>query len=32
MGPKTYAGGQSPLSVDVRADSDGRFDIAIPSQ
>ena len=32
MGPEAYAGQGSPLTVDVRADSDGRFDIAIPSQ
>ena len=30
MGPAIYAGDQSPLVVDVRTDSDGQFDIAIP--
>jgi hypothetical protein len=32
MGPESYAGSQSPLTADVRADSDGTFDIAIPRQ
>jgi hypothetical protein len=30
LGPEKYAGQDSPLAVEVRADSDGRFDIAIP--
>ena len=30
MGPEVYAGNQSPLVVDVTADFDGQFDIAIP--
>lgn len=30
LGSPVYAGEQSPLVVDVRLDSDGRFDIAIP--
>jgi hypothetical protein len=32
MGPPIYAGEQSPLIVDVRPDSDGKLDIAIPRQ
>lgn len=32
MGPQRYAGDQSPLVVDIRADSDGQFDVAIPRQ
>ena len=32
MGPEVCAGDRSPLVVDLRADSDGRFDIAIPQQ
>lgn len=31
LGPEIYAGNQSPLIVEVRGDSDGRFDITIPS-
>lgn len=30
VGPESYANQNSPLVVDVRADSDGQFDIAIP--
>jgi hypothetical protein len=30
VGPESYANQHSPLVVDVRADSDGQFDIAIP--
>lgn len=30
LGPEEYAGAQSPLIVEVTADSDGRFDIEIP--
>ena len=30
MGPEVYAGDQSPLVVDIRADSDGHYDIALP--
>jgi hypothetical protein len=32
MGPKIYAGDQSPLVVDVRSDFDGQYDIVIPRQ
>lgn len=32
MGPEIYAGEQSPLVVEVRADGDGRFDIKLPSE
>ena len=32
VGPQVYAGDKSPLVFDLRADSDGRFDIAIPKQ
>jgi hypothetical protein len=32
MGPEIYAGSQSPLVTDVRADSGGQFDITIPRQ
>ena len=32
LGPAIYAGEQSPLVVDVRDDSDGRYDIVIPRQ
>ncbi|MBU4398929.1 MAG: hypothetical protein KKE86_06285 [Planctomycetes bacterium] len=31
VGPEVYAGGQSPLVVEVRSDSDGQFDITLPS-
>jgi hypothetical protein len=30
VGPELYAGSQSPLLVEVRADGDGRIDFAIP--
>ena len=30
MGPELYADEQSPLTADIRADSDGTFDIVIP--
>lgn len=30
LGPPIYAGGQSPLVAEVKADSDGRLDLAIP--
>jgi hypothetical protein len=32
MGPKAYAGDQSPLVVEVTADSDGKYDIAMPGK
>lgn len=32
VGSRSYAGEQSPLVADVRADSDGVFDIVLPSQ
>jgi hypothetical protein len=32
MGPEVYASGQSPLVLDLRADSDGTYDIVIPGQ
>jgi hypothetical protein len=32
LGPEIYAGNQSPLVVDIKADSDGRYDIVIPGQ
>ena len=32
VGPERYANQHSPLTVDVRADSDGQFDIAIPRE
>jgi hypothetical protein len=32
MGPESYAGPKSPLTVIVTADSDGAFDIQIPRQ
>jgi hypothetical protein len=32
LGPEKYANQNSPLTIDVRADSDGRFDIAIPKE
>jgi hypothetical protein len=32
MGPAAYAGDKSPLTTEIRADSDGRFDIAMPRQ
>lgn len=32
VGPEIYAGNQSPLIVDIKADSDGRCDIVIPGQ
>ena len=32
MGPKAYAGDQSPLVVEVTAGCDGKFDIVIPRQ
>lgn len=31
-GPAAYAGDKSPLTTEVRADSDGQLDIAIPPQ
>jgi hypothetical protein len=30
VGPEIYAGVQSPLVVDIKADSDGQFDIVLP--
>ena len=30
LGPEEYAGAQSPLTVEVTADSEGRIDIEIP--
>ena len=32
LGPENYANQHSPLVAEVQADSDGRFDIAIPSE
>ena len=32
IGPKAYASGQSPLVVEITADSDGKYDIAIPRE
>ena len=32
VGPQKYANQDSPLVVDIRADSDGQFDIAIPRE
>lgn len=32
IGPELYAGDQSPLVADVRADSDGKVDLVIPQQ
>ena len=32
MGPDIYAGESSPLVVEVRADSDGQFDVVLPAR
>ena len=32
MGPAAYANDKSPLTAEVRVDSDGQFNIAIPRQ
>jgi hypothetical protein len=32
LGPAIYAGDQSPLTVEIKVDSDGRYDIVIPGQ
>jgi hypothetical protein len=32
MGPAVYGGDQSPLVVEIKADSDGKYDVAIPGQ
>ena len=32
MGPDVYAGEASPLVVEVRADSDGKFDVVLPAR
>ena len=32
MGPEIYAGKQSPLAIEITADSDGRYDIELPPQ
>ena len=31
IGPAIYAGSESPLIVEIGADSDGKFDLALPS-
>ncbi|MBN1394799.1 MAG: hypothetical protein JW959_07235 [Pirellulales bacterium] len=32
MGPETFAGPKSPLTVEISANSDGRYDIELPPQ
>jgi hypothetical protein len=32
MGPDVYAGEASPLVVEVRADSDGQYDVVLPAR
>jgi hypothetical protein len=32
LGPAVYAGEQSPLIADIKANSDGKYDIVIPGQ